>query len=157
MDTTLRTMGLDYCIDHRFSSTMWNTHYYSNNNKKSISDYLAYFTYLTHALPKSTRRLHVFPHNGPVLILPSVLNCLMSPRPHIFLDMQTRSANGLLLHITDKQGFARVILFMRSGRVKLFVGDGTLIYYQKKINNGAWHNVCHWIHDLWMQNDIIGL
>lgn len=64
----------------------------------------------------------------------------MSPRPHIFLDVRTRSANGLLLHITDKQGLARVILFMSGGRIKLFAGNGTLIYYQKKINNGAWHN-----------------
>lgn len=66
----------------------------------------------------------------------------MSLRPHIFLDMRTRSADGLLLHITDKQGFARVILFLKGGRVNLFVGNGRLIYYQKKINNGAWHNVC---------------
>ncbi|XP_060735469.1 laminin subunit alpha-3 [Tachysurus vachellii] len=62
-------------------------------------------------------------------------------RPHIFLEMRTRSADGLLLHIRDKQGFARVILFVSSGRVKLAVGNGTLIYYQKKINNGAWHNI----------------
>ncbi|XP_026792120.3 laminin subunit alpha-3 [Pangasianodon hypophthalmus] len=76
----------------------------------------------------------------------SQLQYILSPedlnyRPHIFLDIRTRSADGLLLHITDKQGFARVILFMSGGRVKLFVGDGTLIYYQKKINNGAWHNI----------------
>ncbi|MCI4383457.1 hypothetical protein PGIGA_G00026660 [Pangasianodon gigas] len=76
----------------------------------------------------------------------SQLQYIISPedlnyRPHIFLDIRTRSADGLLLHITDKQGFARVILFMSGGRVKLFVGDGTLIYYQKKINNGAWHNI----------------
>ncbi|KAF5898538.1 cathepsin L1-like [Clarias magur] len=61
--------------------------------------------------------------------------------PHIFLDMRTRSASGLLLHISDKHGFARIILFMSEGRVTLFVGDGTLISYQKKINNGAWHNI----------------
>ncbi|KAK3533777.1 hypothetical protein QTP70_027346 [Hemibagrus guttatus] len=75
----------------------------------------------------------------------SQLQYMISPddlnyRLHIYLDMRTRSANGLLLHITEKQGFARVILFIRGGRVKLFVGKGTLIYYQKKINNGAWHN-----------------
>lgn len=80
---------------------------------------------------------HIF--SGPILIL----SCLLPPRPHIFLDMRTRSANGLLLHITDKHGFARVILFMSGGRVKLFVGDGTLIHYQKKINDGAWHNVSY--------------
>lgn len=92
-----------------------------------------------------------------VLILTPVLNCLVFPRPHIFLVMRTRSADGLLLHITDKHGFARVILFISSGRVKLFVGNGTLIYYQKKINNAAWHNVRHWFHHFWVQNDIIGL
>ncbi|KAM9461695.1 laminin subunit alpha-3 [Clarias gariepinus] len=62
-------------------------------------------------------------------------------RPHIFLDVRTRSASGLLLHITDNYGFARIILFISEGRVTLFVGDGTLISYQKKINNGAWHNI----------------
>ncbi|KAF4083188.1 hypothetical protein AMELA_G00137080 [Ameiurus melas] len=71
------------------------------------------------------------------IITPEDLNY----RPHIFLDMWTRSADGLLLHIKDKQGFARVILFVKGGRINLFVGNGTLIYYQKKINNGAWHNI----------------
>ncbi|KAI5626541.1 laminin subunit alpha-3-like, partial [Silurus asotus] len=66
---------------------------------------------------------------------------LFFSRPHIFLDMRTRSANGLLLRIANKHGFARVVVFMSGGRINLFVGDGTLISYQKKINDGTWHNI----------------
>ncbi|KAL7867133.1 hypothetical protein AOLI_G00149470 [Acnodon oligacanthus] len=62
-------------------------------------------------------------------------------RPHFSLDVQTRSANGLLLHIADNQGVSRVVLFIASGRVKLSVGEGGLLHYQKKINNGDWHNI----------------
>uniref|UniRef100_W5LF91 Laminin, alpha 3 n=1 Tax=Astyanax mexicanus TaxID=7994 RepID=W5LF91_ASTMX len=62
-------------------------------------------------------------------------------RPHFSLDVQTRSANGLLLHIADKHDVSRVVLFMEGGRVKLSVGEGGLIHYQKKINNGDWHNI----------------
>ncbi|KAL6469402.1 hypothetical protein MHYP_G00229260 [Metynnis hypsauchen] len=62
-------------------------------------------------------------------------------RPHFSLDVRTRSANGLLLHIADNQGVSRVVLFIAGGRVKLSVGEGGLLHYQKKINNGDWHNI----------------
>ncbi|XP_072516815.1 laminin subunit alpha-3 isoform X2 [Salminus brasiliensis] len=62
-------------------------------------------------------------------------------RPHFSLDVRTRSANGLLLHIADKQDVSRVVLFIDGGRVTLSVGEGGLIYYPKKINNGNWHNI----------------
>ncbi|XP_036442969.1 laminin subunit alpha-3 [Colossoma macropomum] len=62
-------------------------------------------------------------------------------RPHFSLDVRTRSANGLLLHIADQQGVSRVVLFIASGSVKLSVGEGGLLHYQKKINNGEWHNI----------------
>ncbi|XP_046712935.1 laminin subunit alpha-3 [Silurus meridionalis] len=85
-----------------------------------------------------TLAYHLSPHSQlQYTISPEDLNY----RPHIFLDMRTRSANGLLLRIANKHGFARVVVFMSGGRINLFVGDGTLISYQKKINDGTWHNI----------------
>ncbi|XP_066503910.1 laminin subunit alpha-3 isoform X2 [Hoplias malabaricus] len=69
-------------------------------------------------------------------ILPQELNF----RPHFSLDVRTRSKNGLLLHIADKQRISRVVLFMAHGMVKLSVG-GEVLIYQKKINDGDWHNI----------------
>ncbi|XP_076880257.1 laminin subunit alpha-3 [Brachyhypopomus gauderio] len=71
------------------------------------------------------------------LIPPEDLNF----RPHVSLDVRTRTSTGTLLHISDKKGVSRVVLFISRGRVNLFVGEGEPIFYDKKINNGDWHNI----------------
>ncbi|XP_043079405.1 laminin subunit alpha-3 isoform X2 [Puntigrus tetrazona] len=64
----------------------------------------------------------------------------LNNRLHFSLDVRTRSAEGLLLHVSDKRGAPLVILYLDNGKVKLSVGADEVISSQK-INDGYWHNI----------------
>lgn len=67
-------------------------------------------------------------------------NLIWSYRPQFSLDVRTKSFDGLLFHITGKEGVPAVILSLTDGKVKLSVG-GDQIISSHKIDNGDWHNV----------------
>ncbi|XP_051979635.1 laminin subunit alpha-3 isoform X2 [Xyrauchen texanus] len=64
----------------------------------------------------------------------------LNNRPQFSLDVQTKSSNGLLLHIIRKQGVPLVVLYLVDGKVTLSVGSDNITSSQK-INNGNWHNI----------------
>ncbi|XP_051550153.1 laminin subunit alpha-3 [Myxocyprinus asiaticus] len=64
----------------------------------------------------------------------------LNNRPHFSLDVQTKSSNGLLLHIIRKQGVPLVVLYLADGKVTLSVGSDKITSSQR-INNGNWHNI----------------
>ncbi|XP_057181158.1 laminin subunit alpha-3 isoform X1 [Triplophysa rosa] len=64
----------------------------------------------------------------------------LNDRPQFSLDVRTKSSDGLLFHITGKQGVPVVILYLTDGKVKLSVG-GDKIISSHKIHNGDWHNI----------------
>ncbi|TRY94415.1 hypothetical protein DNTS_027949 [Danionella cerebrum] len=65
---------------------------------------------------------------------------VFSNRPHFSLHIRTTSHEGLLLHISDKHGVPRVILYLDKGKVKLSTGGNKLVSSQK-INDGDWHSI----------------
>lgn len=64
----------------------------------------------------------------------------LNDRPQFSLDVRTKSSDGLLFHITGKEGVPAVILYLTNGKVQLSVGGDKTIS-SHKINNGDWHNI----------------
>nr|XP_021329128.1 laminin subunit alpha-3-like [Danio rerio] len=64
----------------------------------------------------------------------------LNNRPHFSLDVQTKSSEGLLLHLSGKHGVPLVILYLDEGKVKLSVGEDEIVS-SRRINDGQWHSI----------------
>ncbi|KAJ8272625.1 hypothetical protein GJAV_G00091440 [Gymnothorax javanicus] len=62
-------------------------------------------------------------------------------KPTFSLDVQTNSADGLLLYVASRRENSHLVLYMSKGRIRLSMGKKRHIFNRDKYNDGKWHTV----------------
>ncbi|XP_058495004.1 laminin subunit alpha-3 isoform X2 [Solea solea] len=62
-------------------------------------------------------------------------------RPHLSVDVKTKSSKGLILHVAGRGVVPLLALYVANGKIKMSLGQNRLIQYKQNSNDGNWHRV----------------